>query len=63
MEVALIEKNLKDLKKLDRYDSLKDNKDLKALIDLVSDKDDMLKMRDFTMDYYDTEKKGSLDHD
>jgi len=63
LEVALIEKNLKDLKKLDRYDSLKDNKDLKALIDLVSDKDDMLKMRDFTMDYYDTEKKGSLDHD
>ena len=63
MEVALIEKNLKDLKKLDRYDSLKDNKDLKALIDLVGDKDDMLKMRDFTMDYYDTEKKGSLDHD
>ena len=63
MEVALAEKQVNDLDKLKRYESLKDNKDLKALIDLVGDKEDMEKVRDFTMDYYDTEKKGSLDHD
>jgi len=61
LEIAKEEKEAND--ELKRYDCLKDNKDLKALIDLVGDKEDMKKVRDGTMDYYDTEKKGSLDHD
>jgi len=59
-----IEKQVKEANdKLKRYDCLKENEDLKALIDLVANKEEMKKMRDFIMDYYDTEKKGSLGHD
>jgi len=45
------------------YECLNDNKELKLLIDLITNKEEMKKVRDYTMDYYDTEKKGSLDHD
>jgi len=66
LELELAKRNPESMKENDmlkKYDCLKDNKDLKELLDTVANTEKMEGIRDFTMYFYDTEKKGSLDHD
>jgi hypothetical protein len=56
LDVELAKRDIAAMREtfMKKYDCLKDNKDLKELIELVTDEEDMKKMRDFIMVFYDT---------